>query len=112
MANPIVLYVGETHITFNCTWTDDAGALVNLTNPDTTNATLSVRWHTDTLGRVSRLGDGTFAGGPRSGGKFTYQVSANDVLNADLWLLQFKAVYVDGTVLFTDPVSAEVRTAL
>jgi hypothetical protein len=108
----IILYVAETHLTFNCTWLDDAGNTVDLTNPDTSNATLALRWHTDTKGHASRSGDGTFTGGPRNAGKFKYAVSGNDMAIADTWRLQFKATYADGTVLFADPLDAEIREDL
>jgi hypothetical protein len=108
----IILYVGETHVTFNAAWTDDAGSPVDLTNPDTTNAVLSLRWGSNTRGIASRDGDGTFSGGPRNTGHFKYAVSANDVAAANVWLMQFKATYADGTVLFADPITEETREAI
>jgi hypothetical protein len=107
----ITITVGETHVTFDCTWTDESGP-VDLTNPDTTPATLSVRWHTDTEGHASRLGDGTFTPLIMNKGRFRYAVSADDVTLADLWRLQFKATYADATVRFSRPIPVTLEEAL
>lgn len=89
------LIVGTTHTKISSTWTDDTGAAIDLTG-----ATITLVFNN---GASDRTGTGTTAFIASTAGTFTYTFSVADAATAANYTCQFKAVFGDSTVLFSDP---------
>ena len=89
--------IGETHPVWNVTWTVDGGAALNISGSTITGKLQPIGGGADvTLG-------GAFAIVSGPAGTFTYTPVAADLATAGTYQLQFKAVFGDATVEFTDP---------
>ena len=89
-------YVGQTKPTWDITW---AGV-------DLTGATVTVR--IGLLGGAAALGGGVLTQVNARSGHFTYAPIAGDFAAAGTYVVQFKCVYGDGTLTFSDPVTVTV----
>ena len=83
-------YAGQTHPTWAVTWP----------GVDLTGATVTVRFE---VGGSAAAGTGTVTLTTPSQGQFTYKPAAADFGNAGFWSGQWKAVFGDGSILFSDP---------
>jgi hypothetical protein len=98
------LYVTETHKALSVTWTDDSNTPINLTG-----ATITARYND---GAVSTAGTGTATIVSAVAGTFTYAFSAADVATAGKYQWQFKANYGGTDLLFSDPITIEIKALL
>lgn len=94
-------YLGETRPTWSLTWTDDAGAAINLTG-----ATVAMRIRQPNT--TTAPGAGVVNVTNAVAGQFTYAVAALDFPVAGSYTVQASAVYGDGTVLKSDAVIVTV----
>lgn len=98
----ISVFVGETHETFDFTWLVDNVAL------DLTGATVTAHFTSAINPSESFAGTGTLTVTSPTAGTLTYKFAATEVAYAGQWLMQFKAVFGDGTVEYSRWVTVEV----
>ena len=88
---------GQTHVKLSLTWKDDSNAVVDLTGATVTCRISAVP------GGTGAAGAGTVTVTGAAAGTLTYAFDATDVATSGDYEIQFKAVYGDGTILYSDP---------
>lgn len=98
--------IGQTHPTWQITWTDDSNKPVDLTAA------------TVTLWILTKEGTQTAGAGvvtvvaPATSGIVTYKPVAADSLKVGNFFVALKAVYPDGTILWQQPATPWIITSL
>ena len=97
-------YLGQTHPAWALTLTNGVSPI------DLTNATITARLCLE--GGSSANGEGVAVVTNSPLGQFTYASSADDFPAVGVYAIQFKAVYEDGSFLYTDPFTINVVAPL
>jgi hypothetical protein len=91
------IYSLQTNGIWNEQWLDDGKNPVDLTNPDTSNGTLSLRiMNLDESN--PHTGTGTFTPVDMKHGKFKYKWIPGDFLPIGLYVCQYSCLYANGQI--------------